>query len=516
MDAPVRYRNWLLPVTAVAAALRLPALFSLDVHTDEAGRLASVTLPDIPFAAGAAAAWQGAVGSAWLFRTIFESTGSLAALRTVPFLAGVAAVFLFGGIVRRELDDRPALLAALLFAVLPLQVLYSVLAEEYAFVSLFGVAATGLALDFVRGKPVDALRIALMAFLGAGGLLFGGFTFLVYWLALAGAVASARWRLLAGREWCSLAAAQLPLLLLLVWTLAAMEPVREVHAGLLKAFGFDLVRSDPAALVADLWLHVNFWFWIRPAPWPLIAAESLIAGWLIWIAVQAARRPSMRFWAVLGVLSLAIPAAVYGAAFGHPFYFSRTYLFATVPLVVLLAQGAAGLGRLRLWGGILIAGALAGSLLLSSNRHPSYPPLLGRLYEGLRANLPTGRSVAVHPWILTESLAVGCRLEGRACAIRFERACHPEPVRLEDYRSLKAWKLDPAGLARCAEQVSSAGACLLPVPPVAGLVEGKNSLPELLAASGYRPVPLEAGVVAYCPPEGPLPDHQGSRVPMNE
>jgi len=289
-------------------------------------------------------------------------------LRLPAALAGVATVPLVWMLGRRLFDERSARLAALLVAVSPFHVWYSQEARGYAFLILFAVIQSLLALRLMR-RPVAGAGVAygVVAALSAASNFSGYFLLAGHVLAM---LLLARPR--DGRGWSAWAlAAGLPVLLTAPWLLRAtgvlavdrLLPGAETGTALrgettftplaypftFQAFfyGFSLGPSLAELHGPDRLLAIRQALpWLAPA-W-LAAGAAFVAGL---IRAGRGRAAMLAIWGLTPVILLTV-LAVQNVKTFNPRYLAAVYVL--VPLLTACGLHALPRRLARATGAVLL------------------------------------------------------------------------------------------------------------------------------------------------------------------
>jgi mannosyltransferase len=252
------------------------------------------------------------------------------ALRLPSVLFGVLAIAALYAVGRRLGGEEAAALAALLLAVSPLHVAYAQEARSEALTALLALLSMGCFLDVLAGP---SRRAALGYVLWSALLLYahtyGAFIVLAQGLHVVGV------RREALKRWLGLAGAVG--LLFLPWLGPELEQVRLVRQGFwLAAPSLSTLGASFEAFAGSRLLLL--WF-------GLLGAAAL--------ARRGEGRALLLLWMLVPVL---VPFGL--SQVGPAVYHTRYALAASLPLVLLAAQGLARLrpAALRLAGGLLLIG----------------------------------------------------------------------------------------------------------------------------------------------------------------
>ena len=453
-------------VLALALGLRLVGITRMALHPDEVGRLVWLSQPHFD-AAESAVMGKGALASLWLSRLLYEWPGTLFWVRLPYALAGTAGVAVIYALTRRLAGEKAALAAALLTALAPLHVAYSMLFEEYVFVFFFAALALTLAVDFLKSHEevaVFALKALAMTSLG---LLFGGYLILPFFAALAAVLA---WELrarLSPKDWLILGASQLPMLALFVWLWTGSGEAGEYYDEITRLWGFLPLAFKPLAVLVDLLSHVEVWLWMGTPLW-LSAIEWLLAAAMIALLVQGARAvrqsagdPAARL--IVGSLigTIALMGIIFALLYSAPQFRARAYIAALPALLVLVALGWRRAGS-ALRAATALALGIPGALSLVmtiQGAHPSYPSYMQLMTETVSAAQAKRDPLSIHPPYLSEMIPVAARLMGGELA-GVPEACPMEqvfPARGDAARRNEV-------LGACARELAAAGRCMLGFP----------------------------------------------------
>ena len=292
-------------------------------------------------------------------------------LRLIPFLCGVASVFLFAEVARRYLAPLAVPIAVGLFAISDPLIYYSSEAKQYS----GDVAATLLLYLLLRPlidqSQVDLARRVTCAFAGAASVWFSQAT--VFTLAALGLVAL--WRAYrekdAGRfAWltaiCATWASSL-----LVYYLVSLRAIHQ-NQNLLR-YWYEAFAPLPPSLYAD-------------TSWALTSLANLVTYPFVSRHAQLGLESGIATAAVLGALELnamqkrrslvlVLPSALTLAAAAFQLYpFSGRLLLFLVPSIVLLVASGFALvvnatGNTRPVIGILLIGFVCIAPLLTAGRN---------------------------------------------------------------------------------------------------------------------------------------------------
>ncbi|MCB0218949.1 MAG: hypothetical protein KDH09_04585 [Chrysiogenetes bacterium] len=490
-------------------ALRAALAALLTLNPDEVTRLSSF-MASWRYPILAADAYRGALLSGYLYGLIAQSGASLVWLRVPAAVLGalwpVAAwICLRGHLPRRVLPG-----ACWLLALTPFSLASGVLAEEYAFGPIFVILALGLMLDFLQ-TPED-FPVGKAVATGVLGLLFGGFQILPVLLAMGlGVLWIGRGRL-EGRHVRRLALSQLPLLILAAILLGASLWSVPMHRLIMTGMGFPSFRSSPPAVLADLLLNVQIWYWIAEPPAALVLIEWLLGAavlWLCWRGAKAAdlKLPTRQLLVITLALGAVLASIASGLTLGMPVFFPRLYAYLIVPLYLLVA---AGWEATRAWSRWAVAAPLGVICLLSAgllyaNQHPAFPRVWSEIAPRLAEELPKDQPTAVHPWNMADYLRTVLQLTGSESP-RLSAACKPAELLLEHRTDPESLKQSPEALQRCASQIAAAGSCVLDVTVTSkAFTDREGLLVSVLRESfGYQTrSELEPVYSLLCPGESP-------------
>jgi hypothetical protein len=329
-------------------------------------------------------------------------------LRSVPLVAGIAALLLLLPVARRLLDPDGALLAVALAAVAPGLVQYSAILKQYEVEALVSVVLLYLYLRWREAPESGGTRLALVV---GGALAVWASAPSVFILAGVGlallaapGVAAPRWRLPAtlAAVWAlSFAPAYL-----LVYRSAALDPymTRYWEPGFLHWGHAANLRNAAISVRSLVWgAQLETLPFIPRLP-PVWIAFHLLAAALAGAAVFGLRslaKHAGRDGALLVGTPLAL--VVVAATLSRYPFVRRTLLFAMPLIVMALATGLAELARrlparLRrpawvLIGLLVVAPNLAVASLQSLNTNQAYP--LRTMVEDLRRRRGAGEPVYV-------------------------------------------------------------------------------------------------------------------------
>jgi hypothetical protein len=293
-------------------------------------------------------------------------------LRLVPFLGGIAAMFLYGALARRLLDDVAAMLALATLAVGAPFIMYGSWVKPYSTEVAIAIGLTVLAHDLLPGVPRRAGPLAA----GLAGVLAVWFSnaavFVVAGLAAPLLALAATGRLPDRQRvlqfvvipWVGSAAAAA--------LFARAHMSASVSAAFQTAPGFGFPILPPRSLADLAW------------PWQSltnVVGEEVLGLWpasaylLVGVvgAVVLWRRRRYASWLLFGPLLVTFAAAL---VHQYPFR-DRAVLFLVPTLIALMASGASALVRrlaavTRGLGWLALAAFLAGPLARLARDHPVY------------------------------------------------------------------------------------------------------------------------------------------------
>jgi hypothetical protein len=274
-----------------------------------------------------------------------------AALRALSALFGIAALPLIFRLARRLGDDATALLATLLLALSPYHVLFSQEARSYTL--LFALALGSLNLLFDARQAPCRGKWAAWAVLTAGVMYthyMGGF-FILAEVAVAAILRRDRPGYFKEFFWASVGA----FALYVPWM-----PTFVRHT-LLIGGGFWIPPLSARGLVNASHEIVTYAYLFRrgEAGWAIALTAPF---YLMAFAVPFITR--RREHAALTVLFAGPILGEILVSLARPLFYPRTFLYATIPLWILVALGVSWLKPgYRWWGRILFAGALLPGLL---------------------------------------------------------------------------------------------------------------------------------------------------------
>jgi 4-amino-4-deoxy-L-arabinose transferase-like glycosyltransferase len=359
-------------ITLLGAFLRFYRIGSQNYWVDEITTLNAVNL-------GAGLSWrdlaeniQGPLHAAlvWLVSQVSMREAVLRSISAVPSTATIPLVFLLG---RRLFDRRAALLAALVFAVLPFSIWYAQELRNYAMLHAFSALSTLLAWDLVerRGRAwagyVVSTIVSLYLNLSAAFLAFGHNLF------------AAR-RLFADRRflrrWAVAYAVILVCFLPAVWGVARWADTSEVPERIVFAPAADeeaLFRGETTFAWSAIPYSVfalSYGYSLGPTltalhTEPPLEAFLAHAGLVVPAGLTLAAVLLLGLWAAArrpGALTLvlsAVAAVTGGAVLAAIFNvkpFSVRYLSVILPILAVLI--GAGLGALPRWPRVALAGAV--------------------------------------------------------------------------------------------------------------------------------------------------------------
>jgi len=323
-----------------------------------------------------------------------------AALRLLPFLASLLALWLFARIAPRLLDGAGPWIATLLFATAPALIAYTAMVKAYASDVCVSVLLLALVLGLIERPPTPA-RAAAAGAVGAlavwlsitGVLVLTALGAVWLWHTLGARERATRWRMLlpVGLVWGASALAAIAV------ALAAMTPHAQIHQQRFWDAGFP---PSPLRGVRDLFWplgritslyggsHLASLSYLRPEPY---VALTFIG----WIALWRRRRLAAQ-------LSLAPVAVALVAATLRQYPFSERLLLYLLPFFLIAL--AAGIEALRAraaraspaLGAIAVAALLLPPLLpVARQPPPYYREDLASVLEQLRARRQPGDATYV-------------------------------------------------------------------------------------------------------------------------
>lgn len=444
-----RSRTLLWGIVLVALALRLPTLDLQSFWADEAATV-DVVRHDLADLYGAVRDQESTPPLYYLLAWIWAQLlgDAEVGLRSLSALFGVLTVPVAGAVGMRAGGARAGLFAALLVATSPLLVWFSQEARAYALLVLL---ATLSLLALLRAAE-DPTRGRLLAWGVTAGLLFATHYFALFlvagevlWLALAlRALGRPLAVALAGPALAG--AALLPLAL------------DQRSAGRAEFIGEDGLGYRIAQVPKQFLVGYDA---------PLEALLGMTAAVVTVAAVaglaRRRREPGERPPAPLGAVAAAGLAAVLVplalAVVGEDYLLSRNVLAALVPLLVLIATGAAGLTPARFGATVVVILALTGTAatvgvaLDDHSQREDWRDAVRSLDHG-----PGVRAVVVRPG--TGRIAAALYLGRGARTLTV-------PTALDG--------IDVVAVRERARAVEGAPASLLlPGPPVAGAVAGRQ------------------------------------------
>jgi hypothetical protein len=269
------------------------------------------------------------------------------ALRLLPFLCGLASLFLFAALAWRLLQPAPAVLSALLFACATGPVYYASEVKQYSGDLAVAISLTMLAVVLLDEARSTRLKVAA-ALVGAAVMLFSEpSVFVAGGIALVLAVYALVRR---DRNAFGAAAGTVPWLLMGVFiVLFTSSRAGRLNSQLASAHGSDAYPHGSPLSGQLNWLRGLSSALLRSSGYPDASPDHyvhwpLIVLAVIGVIVLARRRP-------LAAAMLALPGAVMWVASSLHKYplFDRTVLFLVPATALFLAEGAgavAGLVRL--------------------------------------------------------------------------------------------------------------------------------------------------------------------------
>lgn len=328
---------WLWCILLVATAVRFYGSTSSSIWCDEGSSLmlSNYSLSGIWFHAAHDVhpplyfmllhGWMGVFGD------------SLASIRALSVLPGIATVFLGMWLVRLVATQRAALLAGILLALLPTAVRYSQEVRMYSLLGMWLIGAT-IALVYWVKNPDKTRYLAVYAALMTAAFYthyFAAFCVMAHWLylLLLSTRHSAAGNVIKRPTWW-LANTGI-VILFLPWLPGLVDLLQHMHE--LKAGG-DVGWEPPVdarSLPAMVWQLLTQDEG-DTLPWPVfwLAPLALFAS-VIWIAVRDAS--PYKFHALIAIYTLLPILAIYALSFISPMFIERYVSFAALGLPLLVA-----------------------------------------------------------------------------------------------------------------------------------------------------------------------------------
>jgi 4-amino-4-deoxy-L-arabinose transferase-like glycosyltransferase len=339
-------RRWLLWITVAGAALRLAYQWDRALLGDEVGTLLW-TRKDLSYLLSHFDMWGSMNYFIALEKAVVAVLGATGfTLSLVPLLAGIATIPLTAAVARRLASAEVALMAAVLVAFNPYLVKFSVTARAYAPLAALSLAAF-LALLSWLARPALG-RALLLALLVLVMILIhpnGAYSLAFFALVLVGEGLRRRGDPAFARAWWSLAALLAAAGLLLALAYHRIYPDM-VRVG-------ELFRERPPTGLG--YLPYVFSEYFGGMPWPrFMRIEDRGYGSVLPVAVSAigvlagvvaALGSLPRLRPLLAALAIPVAALSLQGMSHYPWAFAR-FLIAILPLlIILLAAGAAEIGR---------------------------------------------------------------------------------------------------------------------------------------------------------------------------
>lgn len=328
---------WLWCILLVATAVRFYGSTSSSIWCDEGSSLmlSNYSLSGIWFHAAHDVhpplyfmllhGWMGVFGD------------SLASIRALSVVPGIATVFLGMWLVRLVATQRAALLAGILLALLPTAVRYSQEVRMYSLLGMWLIGAT-IALVYWVKNPDKTRYLAVYAALMTAAFYthyFAAFCVMAHWLYLLilSIRHSAAGNVIKRPTWW-LANTGI-VILFLPWLPGLVDLLQHMHE--LKAGG-DVGWEPPVdarSLPAMVWQLLTQDEG-DTLPWPVfwLAPLALFAS-VIWIAVRDAS--PYKFHALIAIYTLLPILAIYALSFISPMFIERYVSFAALGLPLLVA-----------------------------------------------------------------------------------------------------------------------------------------------------------------------------------
>ncbi len=453
---------------------------------------------------------------------------SVVSVRLLSVLVGTATVPLLYVTGRRLLGKRGGLIAATLLAISPFHIYYSQEVRMYGLVTLLGLAALWLTLEWsgedLGGRMGSRKWGSWLGFvLAATAALYTQYYALFLILAL-NLVFAIRWRRggRAIREGWSWLTAQVAVLFLFApWVWYAGEKLLtyvRFKVGVEQDQPLGLVTYLARHLAAFTWGHAEGllvdWWWLGLLPLAILVL-CLLGSWMLRVRNSPAsgRPPSTAFRAPSSVILATTLLCGFVVNLVFPFTPPRSerLLLLALPTALILVAGAVlTLGRDRrtaAWGSaacFVVAAALSLSLFYTVPRYPDddYRPVAERVST---LGLPSDAVLAVHPWQVGYFQAYLPDGETRPTLVLTPREVIPrerqlwadEPARMDAEldallaRHGRLWLLDHRTMGRVLEQQIEAY-LVEHAYPVLSEWHGENTVLSLFATAE----PTEQGVTA--------------------
>ena len=274
------------------------------------------------------------VGFLLLERLVVQIFGSSEyALRLVPFLAGCVALVLFYRVAVACIKPEAVPIALLLFAISGPLIYYSSEVKQYSCDVAIALLLLLMAID-VYPKKLTALRVAILAVVGAGALWFSHPAVFV----LGGIGAGLGLCCILKRDWKYLRSL---LVVYLCWTVSFISnylvSLRYISSNqALQGFWNDAYMPLLPHSLSDLHWFIDTFFTIFQNPVGLGPYAAGIAALLFLVgSVVLYRARRERFWLLLAPIFLALFAS---GLHKYPFG-GRLLLFAAPVLILLIAHG---------------------------------------------------------------------------------------------------------------------------------------------------------------------------------
>lgn len=259
---------------------------------------------------------------------------SLASIRSLSVLPGIATVMLGMWLVRLVATQRAALLAGLLLALLPTAVRYSQEVRMYALLGVWLIAAT-IALVYWIKAPHSYRYPLIYTLLMAAAFYthyFTAFCVIAHWLYLLLCGRATRWLIKRPAWWLANVAI---VLLFLPWLPGLVDLLQ--HMAELKSGGD--VGWEPAVDARSL--PAMLWQLLTQdegdsLPWPLFWLPPLaLLGSMVWMALRDAT--PHKFTSLIVIYTLLPILAIYAVSFASPLFIERYVMFAALGLPLLVA-----------------------------------------------------------------------------------------------------------------------------------------------------------------------------------
>lgn len=259
---------------------------------------------------------------------------SLASIRTLSVLPGIATVLLGMWLVRLVAPQRVALLAGFLLALLPTAVRYSQEVRMYSLMGFWLIAATIALMYWVKAPHKKRFLVIYCVLMAAGFYThyFTAFCVMAHWLYLSLSARHTGYLIKRPAWWLANTAI---VLLFLPWLPGLWDLLH--HVDELKSGG-DVgwePEVDSHSLPGMIW-QLLIQSEGDDLPWPLfwLAPFALMAG-AVWLAVRD--WTPHKFIILIVIYTLLPILAIYAVSFASPLFIERYVMFASLGIPMIVA-----------------------------------------------------------------------------------------------------------------------------------------------------------------------------------